>query len=133
MVASQVMALVDEIRRRRLSRNKHFSLFSRREYREARRIQRYLDALGSELTALAEDGDLALGLETVADGRLVVTVEVARLGLRRRSYLSREELDYLRAHHEALAQLLDEATDLPQRCGVTANLRTETQGDDRNV
>jgi hypothetical protein len=133
MVASEVMALVDEIRRRRLSRNKHFTLFTRREYREARRIQRYLDGLAAELTTLADEGELDLGLETETDGRLVLTVEVARLGLRRRCYLSREELDYLADHHAEVAQHIADATGLPLRCGVTPNPRIETQGDDRDV
>lgn len=133
MVASQVMALVDEIRRRRLSRNKHFTLFSRREYREARRVQRYLDGLAADLASLADDGEIDLGLETGLDERLVLTVDVARLGLRRRCYLSREELDYLAHHHPDVARRIADATGLPLRCGVTANPRIGTQGDERDV
>lgn len=133
MMASQVMALVYEIRRRRLSRNKNFALLSRRDYREARRIQRYLDALAADLTSLADEGELDLELETRPDGRLVLTVEVARLQLRRRCYLSREELDYLADHHAPVAQHIAEATGLPLPCSVTANQRIGTQGDDRDV
>jgi len=133
MVASQVMALVDEIRRRRLSRNKHFSLLSRRDYREARRIQRYLDGLAADLTALARKGELDLQLETGPDGRLILTVNVARLQVRRRCYLAREELDYLADHHAPVAKHIADATGPPLRCGVTANPRIGTQGDERDA
>jgi hypothetical protein len=120
MMASAVMTLVDEIRRRKLSRNKHFTLLSRREYREARRIQRYLDGLAADLSSLADGGELDLGLEDGPDGRFVLTVEVTRLGLRRRCYLCREELDYFTNYHPDVAQLITDATGLPMRCGVTA-------------
>jgi len=133
MVASQVMTLVDEIHRRRLSRNKNFALLSRQEYREARRIQRYLDGLAANLTSLADDGELDLGLETAPDGRLILTLEMARLRLRRRCYITREELDYLSVHHAAVAQHIADATGLPLRCGVHENPRIGTQGDDRDV
>ena len=57
---------------------------------------------------------------------------VARLGLRRRCYVTREELDYLAEHHGAVAQRIADATGLPLRCGTTENPRIETQGDDRD-
>jgi len=133
MMASAVMTLVDEIRRQRLSRNKHFSLLSGRKYREARRIQRYLDGLAADLLSLADSGELDLGLEAGPNERLVLTVEVARLGLRRRCYLCREELDYFTNHHPEVAQFIAEATGLPMRCGAGANPPFEIHGDDRDV
>jgi hypothetical protein len=133
MVASQVMALVDEIRRRRLSRNKNFALLSRREYREARRIQRYLDGLADSLLALDREGELDLSLESGPDGRFVLTVEVARMRVRRQCYLTQPELDYLAKHHADVAQCIADATGRPLRCGVAANPRIGSQGDDRDV
>ncbi len=133
MMATAVMTLVDEIRRRRLSRNKHFSLLSRREYREARRIQRYLDGLAADLSALANEGELDLGLETGPHGKHVLTVEVARIQMHRRCYLSGEELDYFANHHPDVAQLIADATGLPMRCGVTVPPPFQIHGDDRDV
>ncbi|MFH2010585.1 MAG: hypothetical protein ABI333_28550 [bacterium] len=115
MIGSQVMQLVHEIRRKRLSRNKHFGLFEHREYRAARRVKRYLDALAGEIVGLSNEGELDLELEWKDDDRAELHLGVQRLQLRRCCYLSRAELDYLLEHSPEVEERITRAGGLPAR------------------
>ena len=106
MVAVDLTQLVDEIRERNLSRNRHYRLMSRGPYRAAMRLKRYLDGIATQLEELTAAGDAQVRLERPAPGRVWLRIAVARLQVERHCHLSEEELACLCRHHPGVRPLL---------------------------
>ena len=104
-----------------MSRNKHFTLFEHQEYRDARRVKRYLDALAGEIVALSNEGELGLELEWKDDDRAELRLGVHWLQLRRCWYLSREELAYLLEQYPEVEERITRAGGLPARYSAPEN------------
>ena len=106
MVAAGLTALVDEIRERNLSRNRHFRLMSQSRYRAAMRLKRYLDGLADELRASQATGEPRLIVTRPSPGRVVLHLRWSRIQAERRCHLTTEELDCLCRHHRDVCGLI---------------------------
>ena len=113
MVGSSLTALVEEIRTRGLSRNRHYHLMSQPPYREAMRLKRYLDGLAQEITRLSSQGPLPVRVSFHGAQRVTVRLRFSKLQATRCCYLSRDEFDVLCRLHPAVGRLLRSAGRAP--------------------
>lgn len=111
MTTAPLTELVDEIRERKLSRNRHFKLMSRPPYRAAMRLKRYLDGLAEELrsgTGSIGSAELRASLHRLEPGRVMLRLIRPRIQAERRCYLSDEELQCLYRHHPDVRTLIEQ-------------------------
>lgn len=101
-----LVPLMEEIRARGLTRNRHFTLMSRDDYSRAARLRRYLDGLAREIVLFGEQGELEVRLTRPGPERVTLHLAVERLQLRRVCHLSVAEFDHLCRHHPAAGRLL---------------------------
>ncbi len=108
MTTAPLTELVDEIRERKLSRNRHFKLMSRPPYRAAMRLKRYLDGLADELRSETGSTELCASLHRLEPGRVMLRLVRPRIQAERRCYLSDEELRCLYRHHPDVRTLIEQ-------------------------
>lgn len=108
MVAVDLTALVDEIRERRLSRNRHFRLMSRGPYRAAMRLKRYLDGLAEELRRGVAAGEIQLSVDRPSPGTVRLRLVNAPIQAVRQCFLSERELACLCRHHPDVRRIIEQ-------------------------
>lgn len=109
MVALDLTHLVDEIREKRLSRNRCFTLMNRGPYRAAMRLGRYLDNLARQILELNGQGTLQLRMLRPAPGRVRLRISVRHLRVERHCHLSEDELECMCRHHPDVRPLVASA------------------------
>ena len=108
MVAVNLTALVDEIRTRRLSRNRNFHLMSRAPYRAAMRLMRYLDRLAEDLRRCGAEQGAQLTVRRDPPDRVELRIVDPPIQAERHCYLSEDELRCLLRHHPDVRPIIEQ-------------------------